>query len=1222
MADTPETDKLAVREPEDAPARDPITSRTTSSILVVCALLMTGVLAWALYDEVYGQRPWKQMQREFVRRENRYLKRLKRTGNPTEKEVKESAEYQRLDAEAKQARAEVKPDVEAIDRRVSLIDKKLSAIAEPFQDKRGRLTLINYRVENASGSDKDELRRDAERLKTEPVEVEMPVENGVRTERLNYTQIEELFNSLKDEKAALLTQRGEKLLKSGELEKKRDEYLKDNLIGLTDQQLDSLIKRNENFDFSLRQINVASADIVDRCETCHLGIREPIELTPANMRRPRRRPDSYARAFTSHPSKELLQIHSPERFGCSSCHGGNGRATTSVTKGHGRHRFWLHPLYQRENMEAGCQQCHSNDRVLQGAPTLTKGKDLFQERGCVGCHRYEGFDRETDGIATTRQTIKQIEDEIIANEREAKKATFDADNAQSDDESVRLRSRAESLRVTNSQLEARLDQLNIQSRYLMQDQKKVGPNLKDVRLKLRKEWIPEWLRDPQAFRPGTKMPTYWYLSGGERQDNERKAIAAYLWQSAFEGQLPAQPQGDPVRGKELFDTRGCMACHSVGEGDQRVGGDFAANLQRLGEKANYEYIVRWIHNPRERTAPYCPKEKRDLTAADYEQAGLPFVFDSSHSKCPNDGAELQVQNMTVMPNFRLTESDTRDIATYLITLSSQANYPDASYMDDPRLKETGRLLIKQYGCAGCHEIRGFEEEQRIGKELTTEGATPIERLDFARLTHAAEQGHDPLDPNKHIEPWYNHKGFFEYKLKEPGIYDLGKEKDPRDHLRMPRPFLTDDWRNALTTFLLGSVGAEGANVPSSLFYNATNAQKDIQDGWWVIKKYNCMGCHSIQVGQQSDLSMLPQYQTPEGREQLPPALMTEGARVDPAWLLRFLEDPSLSAQTEDDRSGAVANTTDGTRANQSGTPSGAFGVRSQTPPGPEGGTQTAPRNGGGGGGQVHALPPQPGEDRNGVRTYLRARMPTFNFSPNERRTLVRFFLAVSSQQEPYIRERLDPLTDEERQVARAIFTSTAAPCLKCHLTGNAEHDQTASAPNFIQAGDRLKPDWTFRWLLDPQRIIPGTTMPSELFKREGERWVFNANVPGIENYQGDHARLLMRYILQLTPQEQATISRGSTARAPVAPSGTPPGVASAHGRSRSRPASSAATRAAPQRRATPATGSQRASRGAGTRTRRQQISRSARARPGARRARGAGSGVTAVLARGLGGFRP
>ena len=111
-------------------------------------------------------------------------------------------------------------------------------------------------------------------------------------------------------------------------------------------------------------------------------------------------------------------------------------------------------------------------------------------------------------------------------------------------------------------------------------------------------------------------------------------------------------------------SRGCLACHSIGDEDNKLGGTFAANLQKVGEKANFDYIVRWIHNPRERWAPYCPKEKRDLTEEDYKKHNLPYVFDTEiHSRCPNDGAELQVQNMTVMPNFRLSETDARDIAT-------------------------------------------------------------------------------------------------------------------------------------------------------------------------------------------------------------------------------------------------------------------------------------------------------------------------------------------------------------------------------------------------------------------------------------------------------------------------------------------------------------------------------------------------------------------------------
>ena len=435
-----------------------------------------------------------------------------------------------------------------------------------------------------------------------------------------------------------------------------------------------------------------------------------------------------------------------------------------------------------------------------------------------------------------------------------------------------------------------------------------------------------------------------------------------------------------------------MACHSIGEGDNKLGGHFAANLQRVGEKANFDYIVRWIHNPRERVAPYCPKEKRDLTAEDYKKKGLPFVFDTElHSRCPNDGAELQVQNMTVMPNFRLSETDSRDIATYLFSLSSPPGYEAANFMDDANLKEKGRGLIKQYGCAGCHEIKGFEDEQRIGKELTVEGSTPIERLDFALQTHHAEKGEDPLDlrpeEKEQHKPWYNHKGFFERKIEEPSVYDEGKEKDPKDKLKMPEPYMTTEWRTALTTFLLGSVGVEGANVPSTLFYTPQDQRRqDIQNGWWVIKKYNCMGCHEIQVGQRSVVQDLPFYQTPEGKDLLPPRLTSEGARVDPAWLLKFLHDPSLSgektpAQTQQINALAAPS--------PSPQPSGS----------PQ--AQAAAANG------ELKLHPQPGQDRNGIRPYLQFRMPTFNFSPNELQTLVRFFMAMSGQQDPYIKEPLE-----------------------------------------------------------------------------------------------------------------------------------------------------------------------------------------------------------------------
>src|SRR6185503_18539155 len=196
--------------------------------------------------------------------------------------------------------------------------------------------------------------------------------------------------------------------------------------------------------------------------------------------------------------------------------------------------------------------------------------------------------------------------------------------------------------------------------------------------------------------------------------------------------------------------------------------------------------------------------------------------------------------------------------------------------------------------------------------------------------------------------------------------------------------------------------------------------------------------------------------------------------------------------------------------------------------------------------QLHG---QAGVNRNGVRRYLKARMPTFNFSPNELQALVNFFMGGSAQQQPYIAERLDPLAADEQGLARALFTSNAAPCLKCHMTGDPAHDAKATAPNFLLAPERLKPAWTRRWLLDPALISPGTSMPSELFIRDQsghDRWVFNGPTPpAFQTYEKDHVDLLVRYMFQISPEEQRRLGTGGGAApgATPAPAGTPAAAA-------------------------------------------------------------------------------
>src|SRR6266571_4874096 len=576
MADSPAPTESLIKA-ESEPQRDPIVATSTSAIILVSTLLLIFSAGWALYDEAYGQRPWKGMQREFVKRYTAYLRSIRKDAGKSEAEVKETPEYQQLDEDAKASLDKVKADVADKDKQVAAIQAKLDAVTDPFQNQRGRIVVITFKLETSRKGSLWQKYYDGQlkAKKNELVSLDLPGDNGkLSRQKLKYEQLEAMFNDLREEKAKVLGEKAELLKEPTELGKKRDEYLKNHVSILPQKNIDDLIKKNENaFDYTIlgHQININEYGIVDRCEICHLGTREPLTITAANMapNGPGKKPDELAAAFVSHPRKELLQIHNPEKFGCSACHGGNGRATTGAVKAHGLNPFWLHPLFHKENTEAGCQMCHANDRVTQGAETLNLGKDLFYQRGCVGCHRMEAFDRETDALTNARQQISQLQDQIVANERQAKLDTDATANEGADVQ--QLLAHAEQLRVMNSQLAARIDELNLQTRYLQQDQKKVGPNLKDVRLKLRKEWIPVWLKDPQAFRPGTKMPTFWRFTDDADGPDDLKAVAAYLWQNSFDGKAPAQQQGDKNRGKDLFESRGCLACHSIGEEDAKMG---------------------------------------------------------------------------------------------------------------------------------------------------------------------------------------------------------------------------------------------------------------------------------------------------------------------------------------------------------------------------------------------------------------------------------------------------------------------------------------------------------------------------------------------------------------------------------------------------------------------------------------------------------------------------
>src|SRR5262249_46601319 len=343
--------------------KDQVVHSSLSKHLFIWSALLLLSLGWALYDEVYGIRPWKSYQSQFAKVYTQYLRRVRPQEARFEKEIKGSAEYQKLDREIKAAEDSVASQLREIDRKVNddLVPRTL-ALNDPFQEVRSHIGALTYQIETTdSESSKASKRQEIEELKQEVHTVKLPRPDGtVQNVPMTFTQMDKTLQDWKAEKVRLLQQRADILKPATELRVQQAKYLADRIADVSEATLSGLVKKMATFDIQIRQIHIKDVDLVDRCESCHLGTREPVTLTKT---------DIGSEVYVSHPDRELLKIHDPEKFGCTPCHGGNGAAVDSVEKAHGRHKFWLWPMHHRDNFEAGCQQCHVKEIVTEMADT-------------------------------------------------------------------------------------------------------------------------------------------------------------------------------------------------------------------------------------------------------------------------------------------------------------------------------------------------------------------------------------------------------------------------------------------------------------------------------------------------------------------------------------------------------------------------------------------------------------------------------------------------------------------------------------------------------------------------------------------------------------------------------------------------------------------------------------------------------------------------------------
>ncbi len=450
---------------------------------------------------------------------------------------------------------------------------------------------------------------------------------------------------------------------------------------------------------------------------------------------------------------------------------------------------------------------------------------------------------------------------------------------------------------------------------------KAGPDLDRVGEKVHPDWLTGWLQNPQSHSLDARMPNL-----GLSKD-QAGAIATFLLTqrggtAAGSSAPPSMNEQRLAQGRRLVENLGCFGCHTIrGEGSS-----IGPELTNLGGKVNPEWLYGWIANPKQ----YFPNSR--------------------------------------MPVFNLTKDQSVLIGDYLLSVKTGSKNPHdfMPNLQDARAKDLGQKLIAERGCAGCHDMKGFD------------------RISAPELTHVGDKTADVLE-------FGNAKGvkrdLYSYmltKITDPRSFDTDKFKG-----KMPKFGLEKSDAKTIAVYLMSLSGQE---LPPEYTKDLQEQNSPLLAGRRIFAQHDCAACHRISgVG-----------------GKVGPELTREGEMVRPGWMFEFLKQP----------------------------------IR--------------------------------------IRWWADARMPNYHLTDQEATTLTEYFMSLSNQPAPYEYTPPDQKVFPLAQLGAKYFSDLK--CQSCHplagKQGVAGGDSKKLGPDLGMAPARLKKDWIFRFLKDPQGFSPGTQMPS------------------------------------------------------------------------------------------------------------------------------------------------
>jgi len=544
-----------------------------------------------------------------------------------------------------------------------------------------------------------------------------------------------------------------------------------------------------HFDGGIQQIWLPELGVVDRCTSCHAGLKE------ASLS------DVPTQPYRKHP----VIPHKLDEFGCTVCHRGQGAATT-VAEAHNSTLAWEQPILPAKYTESSCGECHRGP--LPGTPVLNEGRHLLSRYGCVHCHTVKLPDggvmkAEDDPPSLSHIADKTTREWVYAwlKDPQAYAATATMPNFKLSDNDARDIS---AFLIANSAPVAG-DNLTVAAKpssdpgagtslygesfcascHAVQNAAgnlvggTVGPELTRVGSKVKPEWLQAWLRNPRVYDPATGMPHYRF------SDAQVATLAGFL-QAKADSDLLANVHLDPAtaeqiaHGKRLVSDYGCASCHEIA--GIKKPENFAPELSRIGSKPTTQLIF----------LPGMQHTLPDYIAGKIKQ---PRAFASGLK----------------MPQYTFAPSQIDALTTALLslnerssTLPSTLTVPAVPESDYQPAGKAGKLMT-DLACFSCHRINGHGGD--MAPDLTWEGSS-VQRDWLVKF------------------------------FKNPGTLR------PALIRRMPRFNLSDEEANQLSDYILTAYQNPAVDRDSMPLSGYPQGQVELGKQLFY-GKYSCQGCHIV-----------------------------------------------------------------------------------------------------------------------------------------------------------------------------------------------------------------------------------------------------------------------------------------------------------------------------------------------------------------------------------------